>query len=96
MTESGQFNEKMNGLKKENWTAIRDESGRSKRRVTSMLVKNVGDQESGPKWTVQKGDSGRSIKWTVVRKWIVLSQTGRSLEPKWTVLDDSGRSSEPK
>ena len=50
----------MNGLKKENWTAIRDESGRSKRRVTSMLVKNVGDQESGPKWTVQKVESGRS------------------------------------
>ena len=29
---------KMDGLKEENWTAITDESGRSKRRVTSMLV----------------------------------------------------------
>ena len=48
-TENGRFNEKMDGLKEENWTVIRDESGRSKRRVTSMLVKNVGDQESGPK-----------------------------------------------
>ena len=47
----------MNGLKEENWTAIRDENGRpkegtSKRRDKSMLVKNVGDQESGPKWTI--------------------------------------------
>ena len=48
-TENGRFNEKMDGPKEENWTVIRDESGRSKRRVTSMLVKNVGDQESGPK-----------------------------------------------
>ena len=46
-TESERFNEKMDGLKKKNWTAIRDESGRSKRRVTSMLVKNVGDQMWG-------------------------------------------------
>ena len=61
----------MDGLKEENWTVIRDESGRSKRRVTSMLVKNVGDQESGPKWAVQKGESERSlpVKWTVARKF---------------------------
>ena len=34
---------KTDGLKKATWTDMRDESGRSKRRVTSMLVTNVGD-----------------------------------------------------
>ena len=38
---------KMVGLKKENWTVMRDESGRSKRRVMSMLVTNVSDQMWG-------------------------------------------------
>ena len=38
--------------------------------------------ESGPKWTVQKGESERSLKWTVARKWTVLRQTGRLFEPK--------------
>ena len=42
--------------------------------------------ESGPKWTVQKGERGRSLKWTVTRNWTVLSQTGRSFAPKWTVI----------
>ena len=46
--------------------------------------------EPGPKWTVQKGESGRSSKWTVFR------QTGRSFDRKWTAQDDSGRSFEPK
>jgi len=32
-----------------------------------------GYDESGPKWTVPRGESGRSIQ-----KWTVLSQTGRS------------------
>ena len=43
--------------------------------------------ESSPKWTVQKGENERSLKWTV------LSQTGRSFE---TIVDgllsQSGRS----
>ena len=78
---------KMDGLKKENWTAIRDKSGRSKRRVTSMSVKNVGDQESGPKWTVQKDESGRSlpVKWTVARKWTICPKMD-GLELNWTVI----------
>ena len=31
---------------------------------------HVGDQESGPKWTVQKDESGRSlpVKWTICPK----------------------------
>ena len=40
---------KIDGLKKENWTAKRDESGRFKRRVTSMLLRNVGGQIWGMK-----------------------------------------------
>ena len=53
--------------------------------------------ESGPKWTVQEGESGRSREsGRSVQKLTVLSKTGRSSEPKWTVRDDSGRSFEPK
>ena len=37
----------MDGLNKESWTTMRDESGRSKRRVTSMLVTNFSDQMWG-------------------------------------------------
>ena len=48
--------------------------------------------ESDPKWTVQKGESGRSLNWTVARKWTVLSQTGRSFEPNWTVMGQSRQS----
>ena len=58
-----------------------------------LRCKRVG----GSKWTVQKGESGRSREsGRSVQKWTVLSQTGRSFEPKWTVQDDSGRSFEPK
>ena len=39
-------------------------------------------KESGPKWTVQRGGSGRSVQ-----NWTVLSQAGWSFEPKWTVQD---------
>ena len=54
--------------------------------------------ESGGKWTVQKGESGRSRKWTVRRKWTVhLKVDGPGL--KWTVFwrkvdgpSESGRS----
>ena len=54
----------------------------------TQLVRNVSNiLESGPKWTVQKGESGRSVK-----KWTVLSQSGRSFEPKWTVMGQSRRS----
>ena len=45
-----------------------------------MLVKNVGDQEFGPKWTVQKGESGRFLKWTLQ------DDDGRSFEPKLTAM----------
>ena len=39
--------------------------------------------EFGPKWTVIKGESGRSRKSGLsVQKWTVLSQTGRLFEPK--------------
>ena len=41
-------------------------------------VENVhGYDESGPMWTVPRGESGRSIQ-----KWTVLSQTERSFEPE--------------
>ena len=57
--------------------------------------------ESGPKWTVRKGESELFLKWTVARKWTVcpkvdglLSQSGRS----WVIVDGqstkSGRSLE--
>ena len=44
----------------------------------------------GSKWTVQKGKSGRSLKWSVARKWTVLRQTGQSFEPcgrSWVKID---------
>ena len=41
--------------------------------------------ESGPKWTVRKGESGRSLKWTVARKWTVRPKVD-GLEPNWTVI----------
>ena len=44
---------------------------------------------------VQKGESGRSLKWAVARKWVVSPKVD-DLESKWTVRDDSGRSFEPK
>ena len=59
-----------------------------KRRVTSVQKKgyiDVGDQESGPKWTVQKGESGRSLKWTVARKWTICPKMD-GLELNWTVI----------
>ena len=46
---------------------------------------DVGNQESGPKWTVQKGESGRSLKWTVARKWTVCPKVD-GLEPNRTVI----------
>ena len=42
-------------------------------------------KESGPKWTVQKGESGRSLKWTVARKWTVCPKVD-GLEPNRTVI----------
>ena len=41
--------------------------------------------ESDPKWTVQKGESGRSLNWTVARKWTVRPEVD-GLEPNWTVI----------
>jgi len=41
--------------------------------------------ESGPKWTVQKGESGRSLKWTVAREWTVCPKVD-GLELNWTVF----------
>ena len=63
-------------------------------KFSPLETQNIG---SGPKWTAQNGESGRSREsGRSVQKWTVLSQTGRSFEPKWTVRDDSGRSLEPK
>ena len=56
--------------------------------------------ESAPKWTVKKGESGRSLKWTDARKWTVRPKVDgpetnwRSLETKWTVMGQSRRSFE--
>ena len=36
------------------------------------------------------------LKWSVARKWTVLSQTGRSFEPKWKVTGQSRRSFDKK
>ena len=44
--------------------------------------------ESGPKWTVQKSESGRSLKRTSAQKWTVLGQTGRSYEPRFRAIVD--------
>ena len=44
---------------------------------------------------VQEGESVRSLKWAVARKWTVSPKVD-GLEPKWTVRDDSRRSFEPK
>ena len=54
--------EKIGGLLKENWTVMRDESERSKRRVTSMSVTNVGDKMCA---TVYFKDRPFSPFWTV-------------------------------
>ena len=64
--------------------------------------KPIQKNESGGKWTVQKGESGRSRKWTVRRKWTVhLKVDGPGL--KWTVFwrkvdgpAESGRSFDEK
>ena len=45
----------------------------------------INIEESGSKWTVQKGESGRSLKWTVARKWTVRPKVD-GLEPNWTVI----------
>ena len=45
----------------------------------------IGFKESGPKWTVQKGESGRSLKWTVARKWTVCPKVD-GLKPNRTVI----------
>ena len=44
-------------------------------------------KESGPKWSVQKGENGRSVQ-----KWTVLSQTGRSRTIVDGLLSQSGGS----
>ena len=41
--------------------------------------------ESGPKWTVRTGESGRFLKWTVARKWTVCPKVD-GLEPNRTVI----------
>ena len=40
--------------------------------------------DSGSKWTVQKGESGRPLNWD--KLYGHLSQRGRSFGPKWTVM----------
>ena len=45
----------------------------------------IVEYESGPKWTAQKGESGRSLKLTVARKWTVCPKVD-GLEPNRTVI----------
>ena len=49
------------------------------------LFRYYNNDESGPKWTVLMGQSERSLKWTVPRKWTVRPKVD-GLEPKWTVF----------
>ena len=37
--------------------------------LVSRLAQWYQNKDFGPKWTVQKGESGRSLNWTVARKW---------------------------
>ena len=53
--------------------------------VQKIEIKGNEHLESGPKWTVKGGDSGRSFKWTVARKLTVHSKVD-VLEPNWTVI----------
>ena len=57
-----------------------------------------GYDESGPKWTVQRGESGRSRESRrSIQKWTVLSHSGRSFQPKWTEsASDTDTNSCPK
>jgi len=43
------------------------------------------ESEPGPKWGVQKGECGPSLKWTVTRKWTIRSKVV-GFEPNWTVI----------
>ena len=63
----------------------------------STVDQNNGQYfESGPKWTVGRGESGRSREnERFIQKWMVLSQTDRWFEPKWTFQDDKRRFFEP-
>ena len=79
----------LNDLKEEDRISYLDFRARNNRAVQKwrQKQKNKSEEvrvylhfkESGPKWTVQEGESGRSLMWTVRPKV-------DGLEPNWTVI----------
>ena len=72
-----------NTILKSEKTALEDYNHDCLVDIEIKTIKGLPDSRHG----IQKlilSQSGRSLKWTVPRKWTVLGQSGRSFEPKWT------------
>ena len=52
---------------------------------TKKIQKIFKKSESSSKWTIERGESGQSFKWTIARKWTIYSiPTG--LEPNFKIF----------